>query len=48
LDKKNFIKVYKKFYPDGRPQAFCDHVFRVFDRDSDGHVGNIRQMNIKI
>jgi hypothetical protein len=30
LDKKTFVKVYKKFYQVGDPTEFCEHVFRVF------------------
>lgn len=33
LDKKKFIEVYKVFYPQGKADKFCSHVFKVFDTD---------------
>jgi Ca2+-binding EF-hand superfamily protein len=37
LDKKQFITVYKQFYPQGKAEAFSNEVFKIFDRD---HSGN--------
>lgn len=39
LNKKKFIQIYKKSYPDGNPDAFCEHIFRAFDIDSNGSIG---------
>jgi Ca2+-binding EF-hand superfamily protein len=39
LSKKKFIEVYKQFYPNGKAEKFCEHVFRTFDRDSNGYIG---------
>lgn len=41
MNKKEFTKAYKKFFPSGRPDHFCEHVFRVFDADSNGYIGKI-------
>ncbi|KAI3381536.1 hypothetical protein SNEBB_008700 [Seison nebaliae] len=38
LDKKTFVKTYKKLYPSGKPEKFCDYLFRVFDADSSGKI----------
>ncbi|KAI3382262.1 hypothetical protein SNEBB_011444 [Seison nebaliae] len=38
LDKKKFIHVYKQFYPQGKADKFCEHVFRTFDTDSSGKI----------
>jgi len=38
LDKKRFIEVYKVFYPQGKADKFCSHVFKVFDTDSSGEI----------
>lgn len=39
LDKKMFLKQYRKFNPNGKPEKLCDHVFRAFDSDQNGHIG---------
>ncbi len=31
LNKKKFIEVYKVFYPQGKAEKFCTHVFKTFD-----------------
>lgn len=38
LDKKKFIEIYKVFYPNGKADKFCSHVFKVFDSDSTGFI----------
>jgi Ca2+-binding EF-hand superfamily protein len=38
LDKKKFIEVYKQFYPHGKADKFCGHVFKTFDRDNSGKL----------
>ncbi|KAI3384619.1 hypothetical protein SNEBB_000099 [Seison nebaliae] len=38
LDKKSFALTYKKLYPKGKPEKFCDHLFRTFDADGDGTI----------
>lgn len=42
MNKKEFIKAYRKFYPHGQPDSFCEHVFRVFDADGNGFIGRIK------
>ena len=41
LTKKKFIDIYKHFYPSGKAGPFCEHIFRTFDRDSNGYIGSI-------
>jgi Ca2+-binding EF-hand superfamily protein len=41
LNKKQFVNEYKKFYPNGQPDEFCEHVFRIFDADKNGFIGNL-------
>jgi Ca2+-binding EF-hand superfamily protein len=41
LNKKQFVKEYKKFYPSGQPDEFCEHVFRIFDADQNGYIGKL-------
>ncbi|CAF2805463.1 unnamed protein product [Rotaria sp. Silwood2] len=31
LDKKQFLNVYKKFYPEGKADKYCNFVFKAFD-----------------
>jgi Ca2+-binding EF-hand superfamily protein len=38
LDKKKFIDAYKAFYPQGKADKFCGHVFKVFDFDNSGQI----------
>jgi Ca2+-binding EF-hand superfamily protein len=38
LDKKKFIDVYKQFYPHGKADKCCGHVFKTFDTDSSGEI----------
>ncbi|KAI3381783.1 hypothetical protein SNEBB_002036 [Seison nebaliae] len=38
LSKKKFVEVYKQFYPVGKADKFCEHVFRTFDTDSSGEI----------
>ena len=38
LDKRKFIDVYKIFYPQGKADKFCNHVFKVFDADGSGQI----------
>ncbi|RNA03142.1 neuronal calcium sensor 2 [Brachionus plicatilis] len=38
LDKKKFMDAYKAFYPQGKADKFCSHVFKVFDFDNSGKI----------
>lgn len=38
LDKKKFIEAYQSFYPQGKAEKFCGHVFKVFDVDDSGRI----------
>ncbi|XP_014678491.1 PREDICTED: neuronal calcium sensor 2-like isoform X2 [Priapulus caudatus] len=38
LSRKKFIEVYKQFFPTGKAETFCDHVFRTFDQDNSGYI----------
>ncbi|CAF3771579.1 unnamed protein product [Rotaria magnacalcarata] len=38
VDKKKFIDVYKKFYPEGKAENFCTQVFKAFDSDDNGFI----------
>lgn len=38
LDKKKFLEVYKKFYPEGKAEKFCGQVFKTFDSDDNGYI----------
>ncbi|RNA03141.1 Neuronal calcium sensor 2 [Brachionus plicatilis] len=38
LNCKKFIEVYKVFYPEGKADKFCSHVFKVFDADGSGEI----------
>ncbi len=45
LNKKKFIEVYKQFYPTGKAEKFCEYVFRTFDTDGSGNIGNISNLS---
>lgn len=32
------MDVYKVFYPQGKAEKFCNHVFKVFDTDGSGLI----------
>ena len=34
----DFVDMYKKFFPSGNTEQFCDHVFRTFDDDKNGTI----------
>jgi len=38
LGPGQFIDMYSKFFPSGDSEAFCEHVFRLFDTDKNGVV----------
>ncbi|KAI7871571.1 calcium-binding protein NCS-1 [Spinellus fusiger] len=38
LDKTEFQKIYKQFFPFGDPSRFADYVFNVFDNDKNGTI----------
>ncbi|KAF9099302.1 Neuronal calcium sensor 1 [Mortierella sp. AD031] len=38
LNKTEFQKIYKQFFPFGDPSKFADYVFNVFDEDKNGHI----------
>lgn len=38
LSRKKFKEVYQQFFPAGKAEAFCEHVFRTFDTDNSGKI----------
>lgn len=38
LDKPEFQKIYKQFFPFGDPSTFADYVFNVFDSNKNGKI----------
>lgn len=38
LNKSEFQKIYKQFFPFGDPTTFADYVFNVFDADRSGTI----------
>lgn len=38
LDKKQFIDVFKEFYPEGKAEKYCAQIFNVFDADHSGKI----------
>lgn len=38
LDKTEFGRIYKQFFPFGDPGEFADYVFNVFDENKNGHI----------
>lgn len=38
LDKKKFVEIYKQFYPQGKADKFCGHVFKTFDTDNSSEI----------
>ncbi|KAF8665776.1 hypothetical protein AX16_000223 [Volvariella volvacea WC 439] len=38
LNKEEFIRIYKQFFPFGEPDDFADHVFNVFDTDGNKEI----------
>lgn len=38
LNKQEFQKIYKQFFPFGDPSSFADYVFNVFDNDKNGTI----------
>ncbi|CAF0936410.1 unnamed protein product [Rotaria sp. Silwood1] len=38
LDKKQFLNVYKKFYPEGKADKYCNFVFKAFDTDNNNWI----------
>ncbi|CAF0931665.1 unnamed protein product [Rotaria sordida] len=38
LSKKKFIDIYQQFYKKGHVTKFCEHAFRLFDKDGSGHM----------
>lgn len=38
LDKDEFGKIYKQFFPFGDPGEFADYVFNVFDENKNGTI----------
>lgn len=38
LNKEEFSRIYKQFFPFGDPGEFADYVFNVFDEDKNGTI----------
>lgn len=38
LDKNEFTRIYKQFFPFGDPGQFSDYVFNVFDENKNGTI----------
>jgi len=38
LTRDSFIQIYKQFFPKGRAENFCEHVFRAFDTGKKGNA----------
>ncbi|XP_076462744.1 neuronal calcium sensor 2-like [Babylonia areolata] len=38
LTEQKFMEVYCQFFPEGKPDQFCRHVFRSFDKDGSGSI----------
>ena len=38
LDKTEFSRIYKQFFPFGDPGEFADYVFNVFDENKNGKI----------
>jgi Ca2+-binding EF-hand superfamily protein len=38
LDKEEFSRIYKQFFPFGDPGDFADYVFNVFDENKNGTI----------
>lgn len=38
LDKSEFARIYKQFFPFGDPGEFADYVFNVFDENKNGTI----------
>ncbi|CAF2430051.1 unnamed protein product [Rotaria sp. Silwood2] len=47
LDRKQFIEVYQKFYPQGKASNFCSLAFKTFDRDNNGLTNFISKIMIE-
>ena len=41
LSRDKFIDIYKNFFKGGNPEKFCEHVYRTFDEDGNGSIGNV-------
>ena len=41
MSKEQFIKLYSSFYAHGNAAKFAQHVFRTFDYNSDGNIGEL-------
>lgn len=44
LDKKQFINVFKEFYPQGKAEKFASQIFNVFDSDKSGKIDFIEYL----
>lgn len=38
LDKQEFCRIYKQFFPFGDPSTFAEYVFNVFDENKNGTI----------
>ncbi|CAF3009958.1 unnamed protein product [Rotaria sp. Silwood2] len=38
LDKKQFLNVYRRFYPEGKADKYCNFVFKAFDIDNNNWI----------
>ena len=40
LSHDEFVAAYGRLFPKGDAKSFAEHVFRLYDRDGSGHIGN--------
>ena len=39
LSKSKFIEIYQQYYQRGQVTKFCEHAFRLFNKDGSGDLG---------
>ncbi len=40
------MDVYKNFFSSGKPDNYCEHVFRAYDPDNSGDIGKLKCSNL--